>query len=566
LATFVANVEPQNAPTRSGPAPGDRDGPFAAALTGGLTLFAVAIHGYHPYAEDGGLYAAGIKRLLDPGLYPHATAFVLEPMRFSLFAPAVVALTRAIPLGRANALHTALPIVLLLLHLASIAATLFAAWMLASRCWPTREARTGAVALLACWLGLPVAGTALLLMDPYLTARSLATPCMVLALAAALDMTSIDAAKASRRRALCLCLASLALAAVMHPLMAAYAAAATLLLIAARSPRRHVRVWDTAAFVISALVLAALAEHFAAPESADYLRIAATRPYWFPAQWRWYELAGLAAPLAIVAGIAWGPLRRVTPRQRATPQPTTPRRTTPQDPQCALARMSFAAGLTALAVACLFAHTAALTDRIARLQPLREFQVVYLVMSLLLGAKLGELLLRRSLWHWCAAMALLGGVMFAASRATFPNSPHVEMEMKMGLQMEQSAIANHNPWLLAFLWIRQNTPKDALFALDADYINAPGEDAQCFRAIAERSALPDYSKDGGEASIAPQLTAAWTIAQAAQQDLSAPTTDDRQRTARLTPLGVTWLVLQHTTTTRLDCPYRNAAVEVCRLH
>ena len=71
----------------------------------------------------------------------------------------------------------------------------------------------------------------------------------------------------------------------------------------------------------------------------------------------------------------------------------------------------------------------------------------------------------------------------------------------------------------AFLWIRGNTPKDALFALDADYINAPGEDAQSFRAIAERSALPDYSKDGGEASIAPDLTAAWSIGQAAQRGL-----------------------------------------------
>jgi hypothetical protein len=122
-----------------------------------------------------------------------------------------------------------------------------------------------------------------------------------------------------------------------------------------------------------------------------------------------------------------------------------------------------------------------------------------------------------------------------------------------------------NPWAQAFLWVRDNTPKDALFALDADYINAPGEDAQCFRAIARRSALADYSKDGGEASIAPVLTADWVRDQAAQQALSSPSTTDAQRLAALRPLGVTWLVLQPSAATSLDCPYANSAVKLCRL-
>ena len=42
-------------------------------------------------------------------------------------------------------------------------------------------------------------------------------------------------------------------------------------------------------------------------------------------------------------------------------------------------------------------------------------------------------------------------------------------------------------------------------ALDAQYITKPGEDAQGFRAIAERSALPDYSKDGGVVTNKPEL-------------------------------------------------------------
>ena len=131
---------------------------FPLLLVSALTLFAVAINGYHPCAEDGGLYMAGVKRLLDPALYPHSTAFVLEPMRHSLFAPTVAAAVRLTRLS--------LPIVLLALHLASIWLTLFAAWMLASRCWPSRPARAGAVVLLACWLALPIAGTGAALHGP----------------------------------------------------------------------------------------------------------------------------------------------------------------------------------------------------------------------------------------------------------------------------------------------------------------------------------------------------------------------------------------------------------------
>ena len=158
-------------------------------------------------------------------------------------------------------------------------------------------------------------------------------------------------------------------------------------------------------------------------------------------------------------------------------------------------------------------------------------------------------------WRWAAAILLLGGISFTAGRTAFPNSNHLELP----------GLAPRNPWAQAFLWVRDHTPKDALFALDADYINAPGEDAQCFRAIAQRSALPDYSKDGGEASIAPELTAEWVRGQAAQQALSAPSTTDEQRVAALQPLGVTWLVLQAGATTRFDCPFANSAVKLCRL-
>src|ERR1017187_3371912 len=81
LATFVASLESHLASDHIERASRQKERGFGALLVSGLTLFAVAVDGYHPYAEDGGLYMAGVKRLLDPALYSHGTAFVLEPMR-----------------------------------------------------------------------------------------------------------------------------------------------------------------------------------------------------------------------------------------------------------------------------------------------------------------------------------------------------------------------------------------------------------------------------------------------------------------------------------------------------
>jgi len=215
--------------------------------------------------------------------------------------------------------------------------------------------------------------------------------------------------------------------------------------------------------------------------------------------------------------------------------------------------MAVAVGVTAVLVALLFARAGAATHLVARMQPLRAFQIVYLVMVLVLGAWLGERVLRGSMRRWVVAILLLAGPMLVAARVAYPDSAHIEMPWA----------ASRNPWVQAFLWVREHTPKDALFALERDYINAPGEDAQCFRAIAERSVLADYSKDGGEASIAPRLTAEWAAGQRAQSNLSEET--DAQRRVALQPLGVTWMVLDARAMTGFDCPYQNSDVKVCRL-
>jgi hypothetical protein len=143
--------------------------------------------------------------------------------------------------------------------------------------------------------------------------------------------------------------------------------------------------------------------------------------------------------------------------------------------------------------------------------------------------------------------------MFFVQRGAFPDSLHVELPCR----------TNPNPWTQAFLWARANTPRDALFALDAKYVNEHGEDAQTFRATALRSALPDFSKDGGEAAITPSLAAAWQQGATAQAGLS--TESDAIRDKRLRPFEVTWMVLRSSAPTRYLCPYNNGTVKVCRL-
>ncbi len=487
-------------------------------LVSALTLLTFAIHGYHPYSEDGGLYIAGIKRLLHPELYAASAAFVEAPLHFFFFAPTVAALVRVS--------HLSLPYVLLLIHFGSLWATLFAFWLIAERTLFTRHARLGAVFLFALCLTLPVAGTSLILMDPYVTARSVSLPCTLFALAG----TFILMRGPDRWRGGLLTGASLLLAAVMHPLMAGYAFGATLLLAALLSSRRGVRRWGTLALCLAAISAAAIVQLTAQPESAAYLPIALSRYYWFLSRWQWYELVGLAAPLAILTSYA---LRK--------------------GPARPFARMAVAAGSTGILIALLFAHVGARTHLVARLQPLRSFQPIYIAMILVLGGLLGEHVLRGHLWRWAAAAVLLGGIFFSVQRATYPASAHIEWP----------GATPSNLYEQAFIWISQNTPVDALFALDPHYIFAPGEDAQGFRALAERSVLPDYSKDGGEAANFPFLTDAWTAAQSAQAGLNQRT--DGERLAALRPLNVTWIVLQQDAKTGFDCPFRNAAVAVCRL-
>jgi len=482
-----------------------------------LSLFALAVQGFHPYAEDGGLYVAGIKKMLDPSLYNVRPEFVLAPLRFSPFAPTLAGISRMSNLP--------LPWVLLGLYAASIWGTLFGGWMVVSRCTASLTARYGAISLLACWLSIPIAGTSLMLMDPYVTARSLSTPLTLFAIAWAMDTLT------GSWRSGILCAIALTLA-VVHPLMATYALTTVVVLLLLGSQREVVRRWGPFLFGGFIILVAAIVQAASPYESPHYVMAVLTRAYWFPLQWQWYELFGLLAPIALLVLVG-----------RAF------------EAKCwrLLTQTVITLGVLSVVIALCFSRASLSTHLVARLQPLRCFQIVYEVMILLLGAWLGDRWLKRKPWRWALMLTILGGVMFASQRSTYPESAHFEWP----------GVVPQNLWSQAFLWIRDNTPKDALFALDANYISQDSEDAQSFRSIAERSVLPDYSKDGGETSITPRLADAWFEGETAQTGLD--TENDGAREAKLQPLGVEWVVLRRNSLTAWVCPYENVMVKVCAL-
>ncbi len=500
--------------------------PAGALLCSLLTPLAVAVHGYHPYVEDGGLYLAGIKRLLNPHLYPYWSGFVTTHLKFSLFAPTVA--------GAVRLSHLDLMTVMLLLYVGSTWLTLFAGWLLTSRCAFSVRQCVGAVTVLALTLTIPVAGTSLMLMDPYVTARSLSTPCGILMLVGAVDaLVAWTERNQVAWKGIALCAASFGFAAILHPLMAAYSLGFVLLLACAWIPERRARIAALAGLCALAIATAACLERLGPANTVGYAEVARTRTYWFLSQWQWYELIGLAGPVAVLYFISRGRPARPAARH--------------------VASAAILAAMTSVAVALLFARVDARSYEVARLQPLRMYQTVYLLMLLAVGAFLAERVLKRNILRWGLLIAVTGTAMALAQRSTFPSSGH----------MEWPGRTPQNAWELAFDWARTHTPENAVFALDANYIREADEDSQNFRALAERSMLPDDAKDGGVASIAPALTGEWLQGKTAQTGLDRGVA--LADAARLRALSVGWIVVKRATPTAFPCNYENSAVKVCPL-
>ena len=285
---------------------------------------------------------------------------------------------------------------------------------------------------------------------------------------------------------------------------------------------------------VTVLCMAALCA--AGPRELAAARAASlTRMYWFPGQWAWFEWLGALAP----------PVLLLLVRQRYRARLSVEGRP--------LLLAAAATALVMVAASCCLIHMGGRSLLLARLQPLRMLHLLYCIFLPVLGGVLVVETRSRGRGLPYVAPLLAGMALLLMQRGLYAHSAHMELP----------GSAPRNGYMQAFEWVREHTPMDALFALDADYTRAPGEDAQVFRALALRSALPDAAKDGGVASVVPELAAEWLQASEAQHGLA--TLPDAKRVRRLRPLGAQWIVLPAESATAFECPYRNATAQVCHL-
>jgi hypothetical protein len=478
-----------------------------------LTCAVLFLDGYHPFANDAGIYAAGIRRLLDPSLYRPDAAFVLAHTRLSIFAHVLAGVIRLT--------HLPLPGLLFAAHLASVFLFLLACSRLAERLFLPPAERLGAIAMAAACFTLPVAGTALAIMDPYVTARSFSTPCALFALAACLD-------RAWGRAGIFAVAAFL-----LHPLMAAYLIAFLVLQALVESNRPGYAAALCAAGMAACAAAFLLARHAPVPEGYREAILLPSHTFLFLARWQWYEILGLVLPLLLLAWAAWRFGR--SSRLRSTIG--------------GLCLTCLLIGITSLVIAAGFVLPGG-PYLLVPLQVLRSFHLIYALGVLLLGGLCGGLV-TRSRW---------AGVCFAVPLLALSLSQH--QTWRSSAFVEWPGAARVNPWQQAFLWIRGNTPRDAVFAFNPGLVYLPTEEEQGFRAIAERSHLAD-DKDGGVVAVFPRLAPEWARERNAETGIDFMS--DEERLQRLQPLGVTWMLLAPDAVTSFPCPYRDRVVAVCRL-
>ncbi|MGA8764137.1 MAG: hypothetical protein WB562_14820 [Candidatus Sulfotelmatobacter sp.] len=484
-----------------------------------LTAGALLVHGYHPYAEDAEIYLPGVERILHPGLFPVGQEFFASHASLTLF-PNLIALS-------VHTTHLPLEWGLLLWHVVSIFLLLLACWQLSGFLFQRARARWGAVCLIAALLTIPVAGTALYIMDQFLNPRNLAAFAGIFAVTRTLEKKYVRA------------LLWLGFAGSMHPLMWVFPFSfCVLLLVMERLAMDRLESRPRSA-ATTGLAGLSLWLPLAPAASPAYHEAAKLHGYLFIQNWEWYEWLGILAPVVLL----WWFARVARARQwREVDR---------------LCRLLILYDLIYFAAA-LVVDLPARFESLARLQPLRNLYLLYLLMFVVMGGFLGEYVLKNRVWRWLALFLPLAGGMFLAQRALFPASAHLELP---GEAWPWKAI--QNDWAKAFLWIRGNTPVDAVFALDPEYMHIAGEDEVGFRCLAERSRLADAVKDSGAVSMFPALAEEWRTQVQAQTPWKNFQAEDFARLKN--QYGVSWVVVQQPGIAGMDCAYQNAAVRVCQV-
>lgn len=321
----------------------------------------------------------------------------------------------------------------------------------------------------------------------------------------------------------------LLLTAAIHPFMTIFAVVFIILWLFQNRESSPIPAMSAACFVFSAGFT------LKAP-SAIYWRCLEDHRFYFLLRWTWYEWLGILAPLAIL----WWCNKIAQARRHLM-----------------LARLAWA--LFVFQSICFVAGLIVTIPRqleiLAPYQPMRSLQLAYLLLFLIVGGLLGEYVLKKHWLRWAVLFLPISAGLYVAQVNLFPRTRHIEWP----------GLAPVNPWLQAFAWIRENTPTNATFALDPNYMALPEENYQGFRAAAERSRLADAKKDWSDAVLYPWLPLADDVF--AQTQAAAGWKDfDAADFARLREkYGVSWVVLQKPGTQALDCPYENTTVKVCHL-
>ena len=470
-----------------------------------LTLGALLVHGYHPWAEDSGIYIPGVEKILQPELFPFNSQFFESHAHLTFFPNLIAASVRIS--------HLPLDMVLFFWQLTSIFLLLLACWQLIGKCFHDERARWAGVALIAALLTLPVAGTALYIIDQYVNPRNLVAGATVFAIVKVIDRKYFQAGL------------FLVLAAALHPLMSVFAFSYCVVLLCTEK-------FDRPSAGLACLLPFGLSFE---PPSTAYHQVALEHPYFYLLQWHWYEWLGAIAPIPIL----WWFSRIGRSRKFGNLD--------------LLCRALIVYELVYLLVSLVLTIPARF-EALARLQPMRSLYLLYVLFFLFAGGLLGQYVLKNRVWRWAALFVPLCAGMFVAQRALFPASAHIEWP----------GAAPKNQWVQAFLWVRANTPRDAIFALNPTHMDIPGEEENGFEAVAERSMLADANKASGAVSMFPAMADEWFSQIQAQSGWTTFQVQDFRRLQ--SQYGVSWVVLQQPGIAGLDCPYQNATVLVCRLN
>ena len=480
-----------------------------------FSILAFAVMGYHPGIEDDGHYLSAVKYNVNPALYPYDSEFFrveLQATVFDKWMGGFVRLT-GIPVATSE----------LFWQFASILLIVFSCWSIARRLFPEEPAQWAGVAMVSAMFTLPVAGTALFLVDQHLHPRNMATALILLA------VSRILAGKCWQAAPL------LILAFLFHPIMGAMGVSFCFFLIMAMLDPvpAWLRFWRAPSRGAAAALFLPLGWIFE-PPTPLWRKALDSRTYYFLYKWEWYEWLGAIAPL-VLFWLLWRIARK--------------------HGQTVLARFAlavFAYGVFQQAVAMIMLAPPSLI-RLTPLQPMRYLQLIYFFLTLIAGCLAGRFLLKASVWRWALFLLIVNGSMFGAQRAEFSGSEHIELPGR----------ASANPWLQAFAWVRDNTPTSAYFVLDPLYLRTDGEDYHNFRALAERSQLADAIKDTAVVTQVPELGPVWERQVEAQKNWPNFQLQDFERLKA--EFGVNWALVSYPQPAGLNCHWHNATLAVCQI-